>query len=142
MRKLQIVIDTNVVVAAQRSRRGASSKLLSLLGTDQFDAHISVPLAIEYEDVLLRQRQQLGLTQQDVADLVDALCTLAVQHDVYFLWRQHIRDAKDDHVLELAVVAQCDSIVTHNIRNFVGAESFGIGVIHPKGFLQRIGAIP
>jgi len=45
-----------------------------LVGTDCFDLHVSVPLVLEYEEVLLRYREELGLTQDDVADVVDALC--------------------------------------------------------------------
>ena len=81
----QIVIDTNVLVAAQRSKRGASAKLISLVGTNRFDMHISVPLVLEYEEVLLRQRAELNLTQEDVADLIDAICALATHKDIYFL---------------------------------------------------------
>lgn len=138
----QVVIDTNVVVAAQRSRRGASSLLLSLVGTGAFDVHLSVPLAFEYEAVLARQRGETGLSEDDVAGLVDALCALAVPHRIYFLWRPFLRDPADEHVLELAVAARCDHIVTYNRSDFAGAERFGVGVIDPRAFLQEIGAIP
>lgn len=74
--------------------------------------------------------------------MVDALCALAVHHKIYFLWRPYVRDAKDDFILELAVVAGCDYIVTHNTQNFAGVERFGIRTIDPKGFLQQIGVIP
>ncbi len=50
----QVVIDTNVVVAGLRSKLGAAFKLLALVGTGQFEIHLSVPLVFEYEDVLLR----------------------------------------------------------------------------------------
>ena len=142
MRKPQIVIDTNVVVAAQRSKRGASSKLLSLLGTDRFDLHVSVPLVVEYEGVITRQRHELGLTEEDVAAVVDSLCALAIRHKIYFLWRPYLRDAKDEHVLELAVAARCDYIITFNKDDFRGVEQFGIHVIGPKEFLEKIGALP
>jgi len=74
MKTPQVVIDTNVLIAAQRSQRGASSKLMSLVGMGRFDIHVSVPLVLEYEEVLLRQRLELRLTQADVANIVDALC--------------------------------------------------------------------
>ena len=138
----QIVLDTNVIVSALRSRRGASSRLLSLTGTGAFDLHLSVPLALEYEAVLTRQREELGLSQQDVADVVEALCALAVPHRIYFLWRPYLHDAGDEHVLELAVAARCDYIVTFNRRDFAGAERFGLGVIDPKLSLQEIGVAP
>lgn len=51
---MNIVLDTNVIIAAIRSRRGASFKLLSLVGRGYFDIALSVPLVAEYEDVLLR----------------------------------------------------------------------------------------
>ena len=138
----QIVIDTNVLVTAQRSKRGASAKLISLVGTGQFDIHVSVPLVLEYEAVLLRYRADLGLTQEDVADVVDALCALAKHQKIYFLWRPYLRDRNDEMGLELAVAARCDFIITYNQRDFRGADKFGIRVMAARTFLQEIGALP
>jgi predicted nucleic acid-binding protein len=42
----QIVIDTNVWIAALRSKRGASYKLLSLIDSGKFEANLSVPLVL------------------------------------------------------------------------------------------------
>ena len=44
-------------------------------------------------------------------------------------------------VLELAVAAGYDSVVTYNIRDFVGIEKFGIQVTTPAEFLKSIGAL-
>lgn len=137
----QIVIDTNVIIAALRSKRGASSKLLSLLGTGRFDIHDSVPLVLEYEDVIQRQRAHLGLSNQDVSDLINSLCALGQHHEIYFLWRPFLSDANDELILELAVSAQCDYIVTHNLSDFKGIEKFGIKAITPREFLQIIGEV-
>ena len=142
MKTPQVVIDTNVVITAQRSKRGASAKLMSLIGTNRFDIHVSVPLVFEYEAILLQQREQLALTPEDVADMVDALCALALPHKIYFLWRPYLRDRKDELVLELAVAARCDYIITYNQRDFRGAELFGLRVIDPRAFLQEIGELP
>ena len=78
----QIVIDTNVIIAALRSKQGGSSKLLSLLGTGLFDIHDSIPLALEYEDVIQRQRTSLGLSNRDVSDFINSLCALAQHHEI------------------------------------------------------------
>lgn len=134
-----IVVDTNVLISAQRSRRGASGKLLSLLGTDHFEVHLSVALALEYEDVLMRYRVELGLTQDDVTDLVDAICALSTPHEIYYLWRPYLRDLGDEFVLDLAVTAGCGYIVTFNQRHFAGVERFGIQVLTPGEFLKVIG---
>ena len=139
MKPPHIVIDTNIIIAAQRSKRGASAKLMSLVGTGLFEIHVSVPLVLEYEEVLLRQRISLGLTEDDVGDLVDGFCTLAHHHKIYFLWRPSLRDKRDELILELAVAAGCNWIITYNRKDFVGAEKFGIRVIEPKAFLQEIG---
>lgn len=95
----------------------------------------------EYESVLIRQHGQLGLSRDEVADLVNALCMLSTRHPIYFLWRPYLRDPKDELVLELAVAARCDYILTFNERDFAGAERFGIEVLDPKSFLERIGAL-
>jgi predicted nucleic acid-binding protein len=42
-------------------------------------------------------------------------------------------------VLELAVEAEADFIVTHNVRDFAGTERFGVRVITPQEFLETIG---
>jgi len=55
----KIVIDTNVLIAALRSRRGASCKLLSLIGNRTFDVAVFVPLLFEYEEVAFRQSWQI-----------------------------------------------------------------------------------
>jgi putative PIN family toxin of toxin-antitoxin system len=138
MKKPDIVLDTNVIVAALRSKRGASNKLLSLVGTQKFEIHDSVALILEYEDVLQRQRAELGLSHDDIADFIDSLCSMAHHHKIYFLWRPTLSDVNDELILELAVTAGCEYIVTHNISDFKGVERFGIQAITPREFLQII----
>jgi len=142
MKAPQIVIDTNILISARRSKRGASNKLMSLIGTGRFEIHVSVPLVLEYEDVLHRQRLQLGLSQEKVSALVDAICSLAKHHKIYFLWRPFLRDEKDNFVLEVAVAARCNYIITYNKKYFKGVEQqFGIQVLDAKAFLQKIGEL-
>ncbi len=45
----------------------------------------------------------------------------------------------DDHILELAVAASADFIITFNTKDFDGTEKFGIRVIEPDKFLNIIG---
>jgi len=136
----RVVLDTNVVVAAVRSRRGASFKLLALLGLRKFQISISVPLILEYEDALMRNVPAL-LAQDDVSDLLDYICAVASKQRVFYLWRPVLSDPKDDHVLEAAVAGGGDGIVTYNKRDFAGAERFGVQVMSPKEFLFEIGEL-
>ncbi len=135
----QIVIDTNVLVAALRSRRGASYRLLSRIGTDAFEVNISVPLVLEYESVAKRLLGEIPLSEQEIDDILDYVCLVAHHHRIFYLWRPMLRDPGDDMVLELAVKAGCDYIVTFNEHDFQGAEQFGLSVVSPQAFLQRIG---
>jgi putative PIN family toxin of toxin-antitoxin system len=134
----RVVIDTNVLVAAIRSRRGASFQVLSLVGTDAFELAVSVPLVLEYEDAMMRHVTASSLNESDVRALLDYICSVAVHQEVFFLWRPFLRDAADDMIVELAVAAGCELIVTHNVRDFRGAERFGLRVVTPALFLQEL----
>jgi putative PIN family toxin of toxin-antitoxin system len=136
-----IVVDTNVMVAALRSRRGASFHLLMLLGSQAFKGHVSVLLVLEYEDASRRLVGDIPLTVQDIDDILDYICSVAEHHELYYLWRPQLRDPKDDMVLELAVAADCDFIITYNGRDFLGTDRFGIKVLTPKEFLLLIGEL-
>lgn len=135
----QVVLDTNVIVSALRSRRGASHRLLLLVGGPEFQINLSVPLVLEYEDVAKRTAQEAGLTVADVDDVIDYLCSVARLREIHFLWRPVLKDPGDDHVLELAVEAECHTIVTHNVKDFAGSERFGIRAVTPGEFLKSIG---
>ena len=121
-----------------RSKKGASNRLLALVGTKKFEIHDSVALILEYEEVLQRQRADLGLSEDEVSIFIDSLCAMAHHHQIYFLWRPFLTDVNDDLVLELAISANCEYILTHNVRDFKGSERFGIRAIPPKEFLQII----
>ena len=137
----RVVMDTNVLVAALRSKRGASFRLLSLVDSGRFDICLSVPLVIEYEAALLRSARALGINRRDVADVLDYLCAVAHRQPIFFLWRPRLRDPYDDMVLELAVAAGCRYVVTFNTRDFEGSRSFGVHAVRPREFLDTIGAL-
>jgi putative PIN family toxin of toxin-antitoxin system len=141
MRLPEVVLDTNVLVAGLRSRRGASARLLAMVGTGRFNINLSVPLVLEYEGVLLRPHIGVPLDREAIADVLDYHCAVARQHSIFFLWRPFLRDPKDDMVLELAVKAECDFIVTFNEKDFTGIEQFGLEALAPADFLKRIGAL-
>ena len=138
----RVVLDTNVWVSALRSRRGASYRLLSLIGTGQFEFALSTALVLEYEDAAKRQLAELVFTEEEVDRLLDILCAAAVRSNVFFLWRPTLPDPADDFVLELAVSSGAGVIVTYNKRDFAGSERFGVRVMDAKEFLQSIGEIP
>ena len=133
-----VVLDTNVIVAGFRSRRGASFRLLTLLRAGKFEIAVSVPLVLEYEAVLREHARELSFSPEDVTGLVDYLCGVARRQAIHFLWRPTLRDPADEFVLELAVAAECDAVVTHNVRDFAGARTFGVRIMTPAAVVRQL----
>ena len=135
-------MDTNVFYAALRSRRGASHRLLQEIGRNEaFQIHVSVPLVLEYEEIAKRHSRALALTHTDIDDILDYLCSVAGLHSIFYLWRPYLPDPEDDMLLELAVEAGCQRIVTYNQRDFRGSEQFGVRAVTPQEFLREVGVI-
>lgn len=134
----RVVLDSNVLVAGLRSRAGASFRLLQLLRVGRFEIAVSVPLVLEYEAVLVRHATTLALSPDEVRAVLDFICSVAVLQSIHYLWRPQLRDPNDEFVLELAVAGECQAIVTHNRRDFVGAERLGIDILTPSQFLRQL----
>ena len=131
----QLVLDTNVLYSALRSRLGVSFQLLSMVGTSRFDLHLSAPLVAEYEAVL--KRGDLSLSEEQIDDVLDFMCAHSTHHRIFYLWRPTLKDPADDFLLELAVKAQA-SIVTWNTSDFDKAQRFGISVLTPRDLLHSL----
>jgi putative PIN family toxin of toxin-antitoxin system len=134
----QIVIDTNVLVAGMLSNRGASHRLLRMVGDDRWRINLSVPLVLEYEQTLKRVCGGQSLSDDDIDRILEFLCASADLRPIFFLWRPFLPDPKDHFVLELAVESRADFLVTFNAKDFVGAERFGIRSVTPQQFLAII----
>ena len=132
-----VVLDTNVVIAALQSRRGASFAILRRIGQGWVPL-ISVPLILEYEAVGKREAQRLKIPESTVEAIIRAFCFLGRETDIHFRLRPVLPDPGDEFLLELAVAGRADAIVTHNVRHFVGVERFGIRVLTPREFLRTI----
>lgn len=137
----KIVIDTNILISAMLSSKGAAFKLISLIGKQHFNYVMSVPLMIEYEDVLKRKNSKIMLSEEAINNILDRLCYHADLREIFYLWRPYLNDPKDDLVLELAVESNCNSIITYNLKDFKNINKFELDALTPKTFLQKIGVI-
>jgi len=136
---MRVVFDTNVLVAAARSRLGASFALVSSIPASEFQICLSVGLYSEWQEVLTRDEHlPPGRTVQDALGFLRFLASQAHLQDIHFLWRPFLPDVDDDMLLELAFAAGCGHIVTHNVRDFCGSEQLGVTAISPGDFLNLV----
>ena len=141
MNKVNIVIDTNVIIGALKSQRGASYKLLMSLTDNVFASNISVPLFIEYESVAKRENLVDDLSEKDIEVILDYFLSKSKIQKIFYLWRPILKDPKDDLVLELAVKSQSKYIVTFNKKDFKECEQFGIVAVTPYEFMSERGLL-
>lgn len=136
---MRVVLDTSVLVAAARSRNGASYQLVSSLPNARFQIALTVALYTEWQAVLARaEHLPPGATAAMAQGFVRYLASIAHLQDVHFLWRPFLRDPDDDMVLECAVASGSRWIVTHNVRDFLRTESLNVQAITPADFLLRL----
>ncbi len=135
---MRVVIDTNVLVAALRSSTGAAFQVLKLMRYGRFEFALSVPLFLEYEDVLKRPGM-VPLPTGRIDQLLELLAVTGAPYDIFFLWRPFLKDKKDDMVLELALAGGCAAIVTYNQKDFVGVAQLGIQAWTPHELLIQLG---
>jgi putative PIN family toxin of toxin-antitoxin system len=137
----RMVIDTNVIVSALRSAAGASYRLLDVLYEGRIEIATSVPLVMEYEYACIRNLEHIAFSESELKEYIDDLCSLSVKQKIFFLWRPMLKDANDEHVLDLAIASRSRFIITYNKKDFIGAKQFGLEILSPKEYLQRIGEI-
>ena len=140
---MRIVLDTSVLVAASRSRNGASYQIVSMLPTPRFEIALTIAVYTEWQAVLTRpEHLPHGLTVESALGFLRYLASVAHLQDVHFLWRPFLRDPDDDMVLECAVASGSQFIVTHNIKDFLRAEELSVQAIKPADFLLLLRSKP
>lgn len=138
---MRVILDTDVLVAALRSRSGASNALLRALADGGIEVAVSVPIMLEYEAVLTRPEHLAasGLTRERMSAFLDGLARLVVPVVPHFLWRPQLKDPNDEMILDAAVASGAAAIVTFNRRDFgQAAARLGIEVLTPADLLERL----
>lgn len=133
------MLDTDVVVAALRSREGASAEVVRRVLRGELRIALSVAVALEYEAVAARPEHLAAaqLTKEDALRVIDGLVAVAKPVETHFRWRPQLRDPDDEMVLEAAVNGGASAIVTFNRRDFAVAERlFGIAILSPAQALE------
>jgi len=136
---IRVVIDSNVVVAAIRSKVGWSHKLVFSIGVDhRWQACLSGPLLQEYTEQTLSHAHIPGWLGEECEDFLDYLCQSSRWCENHFLWRPLLQDADDHMVVEAAVASSAEYIITFNKSDLKPAEAFGITLMTPREFLLHL----
>ena len=136
-RKMRVVFDTSVLVAAARSRNGASFQLMSLLPSPRFELALTIAMYTEWQSVLTRpEHMPPGASVDLTMGYLRYLASMAHLQDVHFLWRPFLSDPDDDMVVECAVASGSQFIVTHNIKDFRRVGALKVQAIKPADFLN------
>jgi putative PIN family toxin of toxin-antitoxin system len=130
---MKVVLDADVLVAAVRSRRGASAAWLRAGLRREVEMMASVPLMVHYESVILRPEHQAAsaLSAGQLGQLLDAIAAVATRITISYLWRPMLRDPDDELVLETAVNGNADLLLTFNEQDYAGAWSFAPIISRP-----------
>jgi len=138
---MRLVVDTNVLVTAFRSRTGAAAEVARLIRRRELTMVATVALFLEYEAVLTRPEHlaRAEMTAAEAQRVLDVLAAVVEPVEPHFLWRPRLRDPDDDMVLEAAANGRADAIATFNARDFAGvAVDFGIEILNPFAILRRM----
>lgn len=137
----KVIIDTNILVAATRNAQGPSFALVQEIRRGRVRMSCSPAMFLEYEAVLTRPEQlkASGLTVADIDAILNELATLIEPVNTFYQWRPQLRDPADEMVLEAAVNAQVQAIVTDNLRDFAPAKLFGVPVMSPQQVFTHFG---
>ena len=92
-----MVLDTSVLVATSRSRRGASFALVEMIPLRRFEVCLSNSLYMEWVAVLTRAQNLPPETSVDTTlGFLRQLASFARLQDIHYLWRPFLPDPDDD----------------------------------------------
>jgi putative PIN family toxin of toxin-antitoxin system len=137
---IKVVLDTNVIVAGLRSRRGASFLVLDLVERGRLDIALNAPLIAEYDEVIRRpeHRRIHSLSEPQIRRFLRGLITRAEIVETRPDRRIRLsRDPDDAIVVEAAIEGRADYLVTHNIRDFLEVAG-QVTVLTPAELLRRL----
>jgi len=138
----RIVVDSNVIVASLIGARGDNRAVLRACLSGSPQPVIGETLFLEYEDVMGRRKlfQRSSLSRVERQQLLEAFLSVCDWVHVYYGWRPNLPDEGDNHLMELAVAAGADWIVTNNVTDFQRAELRlpQIGIIRPGEFIREM----
>ncbi len=131
-----VVLDSNVLISAVLFG-GRPGRILDLVIAGRVRCCVSLPILDEVRDVL--QRRKIGFTAEQAVMVVEELHAACQLVTPTVTIRAVLADADDDRVLECAVTAAADAIVSGD-SDLLNMGSYGrIRIMSPAEFLLDLG---
>lgn len=137
---MKITLDTSVLFQALYSKQGSSYEILRWIGQRKLTLTLTVPVFLEYQDVLCRPHslELLKLTYDDVNVVLDMLASVGESFRVFYLLRPNLPDEGDNLFVECAFVSQSNYLITSNTRDFIRGElSLPFDICTPQVFYRQ-----
>jgi putative PIN family toxin of toxin-antitoxin system len=139
---MKVIVDTNVLVGALLSGTGSNRKVIELCFRRKLAPQVTNALYLEYEDVFERDfvLEKSLLTPKERSQFFDDFLSVCRWNELYYTWRPNLVDEGDNHIIELAVAANANYVITNNVRDFKSAElRFDeIVVLTPNELLENL----
>lgn len=135
MKELKVVIDSNILVSILKG-----SPSLSLIYTAFREGHFKLAISAEIlkELAAVLYRPHLQINPNDIKELFKLLRMKAMRVRPRTQFVNACRDPKDNFILEIAVEAKVDFIVTGDNDLLVLKSFRGIPIIKPKEFFSHL----
>lgn len=119
-----IVLDTNILVAALLRGGGSARAVLRACLQEHYVPIVGAALLAEYEAVMGRNDLFAGssLSAKEREEVFNGFLNRCRWVEVFYAWRPNLPDEADNHLIELAVAAQAEAIVTRNLRDLARGE--------------------
>jgi putative PIN family toxin of toxin-antitoxin system len=135
MNRPRVVLDTNVLISAFLFG-GAPRQIVELIIAGVIDCSLSPAILDEVRGVL--QRPKFGLSPRQAMSIVDELGGLCDVVNPSASIRRVIADPDDDRVLECAIEARADAVVSGDTHLLACGTYKDILILNPSDFLQAM----
>jgi putative PIN family toxin of toxin-antitoxin system len=131
---MRIVLDTNVLVSGLHNPNGVPGRIVDLVLAGKLTLLYNDAILGEYADVLARPR--LNISEEHVQAVIGYIRLSGERVTAYPLPSDVLPDPDDLAFAEVAITASAESLVTGNLKHFVGLKEHGVVVLSPTEFLE------
>lgn len=131
---IRAALDTNVLVSALLTPKGAPAGLLRAWQSGAFELVTSERLLRELEEVLQRPKFRRYLDAADIGDFVEMLRARAIVAPDPSEPAGVSKDPEDDHVIAVAIGGA--SVLVSGDDQMLGFRVPGLAILSPRAFLE------